>query len=70
MSARTCRISRACSPTISKSVCDHAEVLVIGKRDAAAKRALDLVRGKVPIVDLVRVDAANRRDDLYDGICW
>ena len=37
---------------------------------SAAKRALELVGGRVPIVDLVRVEQASRRDGLYNGICW
>ena len=31
-----------------ETVCAHAEILVIGNRDEAAKRALDLVEGKKP----------------------
>jgi len=53
-----------------ETVCDHAEVLVVGYQGAAAKRALELCRGKIPVVDLVRVDPASRRDGRYDGICW
>jgi GDP-mannose 6-dehydrogenase len=53
-----------------ETVCAHAEILVIGNKDAAAKRAIELVQGQKPIVDLVRVETASRRDELYDGICW
>lgn len=53
-----------------ESVCAHAEILVIGNKDAAAKRALELVQGRKPVVDLVRIEPASRRDGLYDGICW
>jgi len=53
-----------------ESVCDHADLLVIGNRDKAAERAIDLVGGKKPVVDLVRVEQASRRNGLYNGICW
>jgi GDP-mannose 6-dehydrogenase len=53
-----------------ETVCEHAEVLVVGCQGAAARKALELCRGKIPVVDLVRVDAASRADGRYDGICW
>ena len=53
-----------------ESVCEHADLLVIGNRDSAAKRALELVGGKKPVVDLVRVEQVSLRNGLYNGICW
>jgi GDP-mannose 6-dehydrogenase len=53
-----------------ESVCNHAEVLVIGKRDSDAVRAVDLTRGKAKVVDLVRLAANDRSSGGYDGICW
>jgi GDP-mannose 6-dehydrogenase len=52
------------------AVCDHAEVLVVGAAGAAARRAVERCRGKIPVVDLVRVDAASRHHGGYYGICW
>ena len=53
-----------------ESVCEHAEVLVIGKRDDDARRAVDLTRGKAKVVDLVRLADGGRSANGYDGICW
>ena len=53
-----------------RPVCEHADLLVIGNRDSAAKRALELVGGKKPVVDLVRVEQVSLRNGLYNGICW
>jgi GDP-mannose 6-dehydrogenase len=53
-----------------ESVCDHAEVLVIGKRDDDSRRAVDLTRGKAKVIDLVRLTDGGRSANGYDGICW
>jgi GDP-mannose 6-dehydrogenase len=53
-----------------ESVCDHAEVLVIGKRDDDARRAVERTRGKATVVDLVRLANGAKSTAGYDGICW
>jgi GDP-mannose 6-dehydrogenase len=53
-----------------ETVCNHAEILVIGNKDVGARRALELSRGKVPVIDLVRVDPIERSNGTYGGICW
>jgi GDP-mannose 6-dehydrogenase len=52
-----------------EDVVDHAEMLVIGSGDAAAKQAMALARGK-PVVDLVRLPRETEDSGLYHGICW
>lgn len=52
------------------AMCDHAEVLVIGKRDEDAKRAVEMTNGKAKVIDLVRLAEGRNSHDGYHGICW
>jgi GDP-mannose 6-dehydrogenase len=53
-------------------VLSHAEVLVIGHSDPEFKEALERVKDKPYLVDLVRIrqDSSLFSDGRYEGICW
>jgi GDP-mannose 6-dehydrogenase len=51
-------------------MCQGAQAIIIGKKDAAAASLVDRLGGKTPIIDLVRVNAVQRSNGSYDGICW
>lgn len=53
-----------------ESVLDHADVLVVGNKDAASLKAIELAKGKKPVIDLVRMEQSSVSDELYHGICW
>ena len=48
----------------------HGEVIVVGKQDEAAKRLVEGAAGNRLVIDLVRLDAKKRSNDIYQGICW
>ncbi|HEY9214733.1 MAG TPA: UDP-glucose/GDP-mannose dehydrogenase family protein [Ancylobacter sp.] len=53
-----------------ESVCEHADVIVVGNKDEASMRAIELAKGKKPVIDLVRLQQSSVSDELYHGICW
>ncbi len=55
-----------------EEVLAHAEVCVVGSRDAKVLAALDRIEDRHIVVDLVRIpDAEQRRSDArYTGIAW
>jgi len=53
-----------------ESVFEHADVIVVGNKDEASMRAVELARGKKPVIDLVRLQQSSVSDELYHGICW
>jgi GDP-mannose 6-dehydrogenase len=57
-------------PDIRK-LCQQADVLVIGKKNAEIQEALLPVLGHKPVVDLVRIDQSLLAGkDHYHGLCW
>lgn len=53
-----------------ESVCEHAEIIIVGNKDEASMRAIDIAKGKKPVIDLVRLQQSSVSDELYHGICW
>ena len=53
----------------AQALIDHAEVIVVGKREAAVLALLD-GRPDLHVVDLVRISRTRRSEGRYDGICW
>jgi GDP-mannose 6-dehydrogenase len=51
-------------------MCHGAQAIIIGKNGTVAAGLVERLGGRTPIIDLVRVDAVQRSDGSYDGICW
>jgi len=62
-------LSRLLVDTIEE-MCVDAEAVVIGKKDPGIARLVKRLRGATPIIDLVRIDAEQRSNGAYTGICW
>ena len=53
-----------------EDIYDHAEVIVVGNADPSFRDVMERCRPEQSVVDLVHINAGQRTNGSYEGLCW